>query len=156
MEAGNVLLLPGLALYFGRPAAAGEILAMAMSIAASAGFLIIGAMYWRGVDRRLRMCDHATSRQVLAVADRAERPLVLLTALATAATIYALAQVGLSGAVIAAAILTMLAWLEYVNYYHRQLQHFDNMADFRRLLSGDGARRSHMSRALAAYRVTRP
>jgi hypothetical protein len=41
-------------------------------------------------------------------------------------------------AVIAAGLLTLLAALEYMNYYHRQLQHFDNMADFKRLITAEG------------------
>jgi hypothetical protein len=43
----------------------------------------------------------------------------------------------------------VLAVLEYVNYYHRQLQHFDNKADFRRMLAGKGFRQSWMARDLA-------
>ena len=42
----------------------------------------------------------------------------------------------------------VLAVLEYVNYYHRQLQHFDSREDFRRLLSGKGFRKSWLARDL--------
>jgi hypothetical protein len=42
----------------------------------------------------------------------------------------------------------ILAALEYVNYYHRQLQHFDNREDFRRLLAGKGFRKSWLARDL--------
>jgi hypothetical protein len=42
----------------------------------------------------------------------------------------------------------VLAALEYINYYHRQLQHFDNREDFQRLLSGKGFRKSWMARDL--------
>ena len=45
----------------------------------------------------------------------------------------------------------VLAALEYVNYYHRQLQHFDNFADIKRLLTGRGFRRSQMARDLERY-----
>lgn len=44
--------------------------------------------------------------------------------------------------------LAVLAGLEYVNYYHVQLQHFDNAADIKRLLSGRGFRPAHLARAL--------
>ncbi len=43
-----------------------------------------------------------------------------------------------------------LAVLEYVNDYHRQLQHFDSREDFRRLLSGKGFRKSCLARDLEA------
>ena len=52
----------------------------------------------------------------------------------------------------AAILFTCLAWLEYVNFYHRQLQHFDHGPDTRRLLAGQGFRRSHLSRALQKWR----
>lgn len=41
-----------------------------------------------------------------------------------------------------------LAIAEWINYYHRQLMHFDNPADFKRLISGRGLRQSHLSREL--------
>ena len=44
----------------------------------------------------------------------------------------------------------VLAVLEYVNDYHRQLQHFDSREDFRRLLSGKGFRTSWLARDLEA------
>ena len=45
-------------------------------------------------------------------------------------------------------VAALLAVLEYVNYYHRQLQHFDNASDWRRLLAGRGFRPSQLSRDL--------
>jgi hypothetical protein len=51
---------------------------------------------------------------------------------------------------IAATACAVLAALEYVNYYHRQLQHFDNWADFKRLIAGKGFRKSWMARDLDA------
>jgi hypothetical protein len=56
---------------------------------------------------------------------------------------------------IAAAVLATLAALEYVNYYHVQLQHFDNAADFKRLVSGKGFRRAHLARAIDAWKAKR-
>lgn len=49
----------------------------------------------------------------------------------------------------------ILAVLEYINYYHVQLQHFDNRTDFQRLVSGRGFRRSHLSRAIAKWEAGR-
>ncbi len=46
---------------------------------------------------------------------------------------------------------TLMAVLEYVNYYHRQLQHFDHSEDFKRLLSGNGLRPSQMAKDLKLY-----
>jgi hypothetical protein len=71
---------------------------------------------------------------------------------AAAGLIYALWLVGWTTPVIAAAVLILLAALEYVNYYHRQLQHFDCWSDFKRLISTRQLRPSHMARDLAAHR----
>jgi ferric-dicitrate binding protein FerR (iron transport regulator) len=59
---------------------------------------------------------------------------------------------GWSKGAIAAAGLSVLALLEYVNYYHRQLQVIDNKADFQRLLSTGRFKRARLARALATYR----
>jgi hypothetical protein len=64
----------------------------------------------------------------------------------------ALVANGWSGAVIAALACSALGSLEYVNYYRVQLQHFDNLADFKRLLGGRGFRKAHLARDLAAFR----
>jgi hypothetical protein len=45
-----------------------------------------------------------------------------------------------------ATFAALLGLLEYVNYYHRQLQHFDNWSDFRRLFQGKGFRISQLAR----------
>jgi len=43
--------------------------------------------------------------------------------------------------------------LEHVNYYHRQLQHFDHWPDFKRLITGRGFRRSQLSVDLDDWRT---
>lgn len=151
MEAANVVLVPGLALWAGWPRHPAEAAATMLAVAACAGLLVIGTLYWTGVDRRLRTGKAALDR-ALAVADRLERPLLVLTAIAALAIAVAALLHGFSVSVIAAIVLTVLAVLEYVNYYHRQLQHFDNWADVRRLLTGKAGRPSHMARDLIAYR----
>ncbi len=152
MEAANVLFVPGLALGLGFPRDAIETVSIALAMVATAGFLVVGTAYWRGVDRRLRFADRLSIKGALGLADRVEKPLLVVSAAAITTTVAALAYNGWSRAVIAAAVLSLLAALEYINYYHRQLQHFDNRADLKRLLTGRGARPSHMARDLAAWR----
>lgn len=53
-------------------------------------------------------------------------------------------------------IASLLALAEYVNYYHRQLQHFDNWPDFHRLITGRGFRPAKMALDLAAWRAAGP
>lgn len=52
---------------------------------------------------------------------------------------------------IAASLYFLLAVLEYVNYYHVQLQHFDHSEDFKRLMSGNSFRQSHLAKGIAAW-----
>jgi hypothetical protein len=58
----------------------------------------------------------------------------------------------LSAQFLAPAVLLLLAVLEYVNYYHVQLQHFDHDADWRRLMSGRGFRPSHLAREIDRWK----
>jgi hypothetical protein len=155
MEAANVLLVPGFAFWLGQPRQPMDILAFAIAAVAAGGLLIVGALYWRAVDRQLRLRDPQAIKRALNFADSAQRPALFATAAAGVAFAAALSVNGWSSGVIAAGVLTLLAALEYVNYYHRQLQHFDNLSDFKRLLTGGGLRKSHMARDLALFRRRR-
>ena len=155
MEAANVVFVPAFALWLGFPRNLLDAAAIGLAIVATAGFLVVGTAFWRGIDRRLRFADRDAARRALALADRVEKPLLAINAAAVAATVGALVVNGWTGAAVAAAALSVLAGLEYINYYQRQLQHFDNRADFKRLLSGRGAKPSHMARDLAAWRRAR-
>ena len=152
MEAANVLFVPGFAFWLGQPREPMEIVAFVLAAIAAGGLLVVGAFYWHALDRQLRLRDRQTLQRALDFADKAQRPALFVTAAAGLAFAAALAVHGWSSAVIAAGVLTLLAALEYVNYYHRQVQHFDNVGDFKRLMTGRGFRQSHMARDLAAFR----
>lgn len=152
MEGGNAIVLPAFAFYLGRPASGVEIAVFLIAALAAIGFLVVGTLYWRGVDRRLRLADGRAIARAVEVAHRWEKPLLVLTVVATLAVAGGILIDGLTAATIAAAVLTLLAWLEYANYYHRQLQHFDTRADLKRLLTTRRLRPSHMARDLAAHR----
>ena len=113
----------------------------------------IGAAYWRFKVRRLRR-DQRDSTVLLWI-ERLRWPSLAVTisgaGVAALGWIAPALSVGLADR-IAASACAVLAGLEYVNYYHRQLQHFDNATDFRRMLSGKGFRKSWMARDLAALR----
>lgn len=153
MEAVNAILVPAMAFWLGWPRTPSESLALIVAALATSGLLIVGAIYWLAVGRRL--CNNRMLFQHwLVFADRAERPIRILLAAAVAAWLAALLLEGWSVSVIASLILTVLAALEYVNYYHWQLQNFDTWADFRRLLSLRGLKRAHSARELSAYRAS--
>ncbi len=147
MEAANVLFVPLFVVAMSE-ARLGWI--ALVPLAATMLLLVIGALYWRGKVRQLRG-EGAGFPALLRRIAAWRRPALVLT-LAGCAT--ALAGWVMPGWVVGAADryaatgCAMLAALEYVNYYHRQLQHFDNREDFRRLLVGKGFRKSWLARDL--------
>ena len=150
-----MLFVPGLALALGWPKTAIGAIALISSMVATAIFLVVGALYWRGVDRRLKGLGQSALQQALAAADRLERPGLVATLTAIFATFSAVVTDGFTATSIAAALLTFLAALEYVNYYRHQLQYFDNLADLKRLLTTGRLRRAHLARDLEDYRRKR-
>lgn len=157
VECANAALVPLLVVAIAALHGAGPQWPTFAALVPVAGLLVVGGLYWRGKLLALRAEPGALSR-ALALADRAEKPLLLLTlaALGIAAAGFIAPLPGSSGAdrwvVLACAVLALAA---HVNYYHRQLQHFDNRADFRRLVSGRGLRRAWLARDLAAWRAAR-
>ena len=117
--------------------------------------LVVGAAYWRA---KLKQIDgeDGTLVAVLAQASRWQVALLLATVAAIGLAGASWFVDGLSvsfGDRVAASALALLAALEYVNYYHRQLQHFDHMADLKRLLRGNGFRKAQMAVDLERFRA---
>ena len=155
MELGNVILIP-LLLVFWTDVAGGRVGWVGLlTMLAMMAMLVVGGLYWRAKLHQL-LGNPDTLARFLPVADRAQGPLAMVCA--GAATLAALSwlrpgiSLGLGDRVVAS-IAGALALAEYVNYYHRQLQHFDHWADLRRLLRGRGFRPSKLSRDLARHRA---
>jgi hypothetical protein len=154
MEGGNVLALPLFVWFLVWKARDTPDLAAVLSAAACSFLLVVGTAAWRMALARLDG-EAALAQRLVAFCARAEFPSLLLLAAATIATGHAIATLGWPPRTIAAVGLTILAWLEYVNYYHWQLQNFDSMIDFKRIMAGRGLRRAHMGRAVRAWRAQR-
>ncbi|WP_379553482.1 hypothetical protein [Qipengyuania sp. DGS5-3] len=151
MEAGNVVLVPAIMLFL----ASGKVgIAAFVAIMPMMALLAVGAWYWRaklhqierGISPDKTIMKIATLNMPLAIAS-----LVAVSACITAWLVPGLA-VGTADRWVATAA-AILAVLEYINYYHRQLQHFDHLADWKRLLSGGGFRKSQLRQDID--RVTR-
>lgn len=154
MEAGNVLLMPaaGWAMLW-----SGDVMPDAAAIAGMAAcslLLVIGAAAWRmalaGLDGNIALVEKLT-----VACARAQRPLLAVLGLATAMSAASVVDSGWRPNSFAAAGFTLLGWLEYVNYYHVQLQNFDSTIDLKRLQAGRGLRRAHLGRAVRAWRARR-
>lgn len=152
MEAGNVVLVPAVAAFFAQPANLFETLVFGLAAIACGGFLLVGSFYWSGKHDRIEHGGRKKIDRALTIAVRAKWPLLFITAASIVVDVYAIATAGFRPALIAASVLTLLAGLEYVNYYQLQLQHFDRWSDFQRLMTERKLRQAHMARDLAARR----
>lgn len=154
MEAGNVLLVPLIVWAMVWSAGDAPDAAMGLGAAACSFLLVVGTAAWllvlAGLDGKT-----AQATKLVAFCARAEIPALLLLGAATITAINAALTGGWPPRTLAAAGLTLLGWLEYVNYYHWQLQNFDSAIDARRLAAGRGLRRAHMGRAVRAWRARR-
>jgi hypothetical protein len=151
MEAANVFALPALAIWLSK----GDLSWVSLvPMAAMVLLLAIGALYWWGKVRQLKG-EPQNWTGLLRTLARLQLPALGLTlaGCATAAAGWIVSDLALGTADRWVATgCAILAALEYVNYYHRQLQHFDNKADFKRMLAGKGFRPSWMARDLAELR----
>jgi hypothetical protein len=149
LEAGNVVFVPLIVLVATR----GQVgLITLAALAPVIVLLVIGAAYWRGKVLQLKgqRPDLAPLMKRIAAWKRPSQILTLVAiAAASAGWLKPDWSVGMADR-IAATACAVLAVLEYVNYYHRQLQHFDSWADFKRLLAGKGFRKSWMARDMEA------
>jgi hypothetical protein len=118
------------------------------------GLLYIGGIYWRSKRQALDEGMMPVWR-VMPHISKAQYPLMLLSLLAIAVAMLLWAQPSLSpsrGDQLTATAAATLAVLEYFNYYHRQLQHFDHGPDLKRLLSGQGFRRAQLASDLQSWK----
>ncbi len=153
IEAANALLIPTLAAYLVLKSGGRISTALVLSGLACSFLLVIGTIV-------LRMMLLKARGETNAIADRI--PLLVrmrwpAIALCVAAAIANGAEwlgrgAELSAQCLAPAVLLLLAVLEYINYYHLQLQHFDHAPDWQRLVSGRGFRRSHLAREIDRWK----
>jgi hypothetical protein len=108
--------------------------------------LLIGGLYWRAKLAKAKGEGEVLSH-FLPWAARGQLPSLILTAAATllfAASLLGFVRTESGGESIASGFFVFLAIAEYINYYMIQLQHFDNLPDFKRMLAGQGFKKAHM------------
>lgn len=129
-------------------------LVLAFTFLANGVLLAIGACYWRIVLHKVEG-DPAPFARWLPRLAAAEPFALIVTALAVLITGYDLVtgERGWTPERIAAAAMTTLAVLEYVNYYRFQLQYFDHKPDLVALVKRKTLRQAHMARDIAEWRA---
>lgn len=154
MEAANVLLMPALGWAMLWSAGHTPDAAAIAGMAACSLLLVIGAAAWRmalaGLDG-----DRLLVARLTAACALAEWPALAVLLGASVLAAQSLLTAGWHPNVFAGAGFTLLGWLEYMNYYHVQLQNFDSEIDLKRLRAGRGLRRAHLGRAVRAWRAAR-
>ena len=152
MEVANAPLMPAIMLFlcFQTDQAVG--LGFALACVPMCGLLILGGLYWRAKLQQLEGRSETLER-VLGQALKWRLPLLATTSLALvlAVGVWFTDLAASTGERWCISIAAVLAGLEYINYYHRQLQHFDNWPDFKRLITGRGLQRSWMARDLERF-----
>jgi len=125
--------------------------ALVLSMMACSGLLVIGAIIWRLKFDELQKSAEISSF-IMPWLDRLKYPSLWLCLATIPAALYEYMHDGRwSPSAIATVALAVLSILEWVNYYAIQLQHFDHVDDFLRLISGKGFRESHLAKALKRY-----
>ena len=154
MEAANVLLLPLGTLYLASALDWQLGLASIAAFVPCCALLAIGAQYWRA--KLIQLREGGAFPQTIGLLAALEWPTLALTVAGLGVVIACWLVPGLAASradLWTGTIVGILAALEYVNYYHRQVQHFDHASDFKRLLGGGGFRRSQMAVDIARWRA---
>lgn len=154
LELLNAVLVPAAMIFFSFTAGYRLSIASYVTMVPMCGLLYVGGMYWRAKHKALDAGMPAVWT-VMPLIHKLKRPLALLTILAIFIAIAVWLIPGWSASLgdqWTSTGAAVLAFLEYINYYHRQLQHFDHPADFKRLVTGRGFRRSQMARDLQRWR----
>jgi hypothetical protein len=123
----------------------------------TAALLVVGALYWRGKYRRL-FGEKQPLEKSLQFAHQLQKPLLIACVIGSLLCIAGWLIHGISvslGDRWVATFGAVMAILEYINYYHRQLQHFDHLPDFIRLLTGKGFRPAQMAVDLRDWRASK-
>ena len=153
MEAANVILVPALVVFVVLETGGVVSIPLLAPLAGNMLLLAIGACYWRITLLKVQGDDGPFNRW-LPLLGRLQLPAALGALASCAVALIDVAQGDGSWPPerIALACTSALCALEYVNYYHVQLQHFDHAPDFRRLLRTGRFRPAHLARDLAALR----
>ena len=142
-----MVMIPALMLYFTKLQIS---LGTVIATVAAVMLLGIGTLYWRAKLHQLQGKGEAFE-PTMAWISKLQIPSVILTIIGAVYCVLFWVKPELSKGrpdQIAITVMAVLAVLEYINYYHRQLQYFDNNADLKRVFSGKGFQPSQMRRDL--------
>ena len=149
--------IPALAVYLVLKSGGRISAALVLSGLACSLLLLIGTIVLRMLLRKARGEANATADRIPLLL-RMRWPAIALCVAAAVANgaEWLSGSLELFAQYLAPAVLLLLAVLDYVNYYHVQLQHFNHATDWQRLISGRGFRRSHRTRKIECWKREQP
>lgn len=151
MERACAFVFPPLAFAWVRPTSLIPAFVLALALIACCSTMLVGAAYWRAVWRRLDG-DRSSMQHALPMAARWKALCCWTTIISAVVSVWAILTLGPIVATITALGFSILAVLEYINYYHIQIQNFDHGPTFRRFLKRRIFPRSHLAKDLAIFR----
>ena len=151
MERACAFIFPPLAFAWGRPDSLIAASVLTLALVACCSLLWVGASYWRAV--WVMLAPGETSMDAtLSMAQRWKPFCLAATILSLSVSIANIQSTGASRSAIVALGFSVLAVLEYINYYHVQLQNFDHGPTFRRFLARRTFPPAHLAKDLKAFR----
>lgn len=150
LELGNVFAIPAIValMHFSGKYTFGVLTVSALIPVCA--FLLIGSYFWYAKRAQIRRTPQNYKQKLsrLSIWENAKY-LLLLTPIVIGVMLANHIAIGKAD-IYAALCLWCLGFAEWINYYHRQLMHFDNKADFMRLVKGKGLQISWLRRELMA------
>lgn len=154
MERACVFIFPPLAFAWVRPRSVIAASVLALALVACCSILWVGAAYWRAVWARLGQ-GRPSMDATLSMAQRWKPFCGGATILSLTVSISNILGAGTSIASAVALGFSVLAVLEYINYYHIQLQNFDHGPTFRRFRTRRTFPRAHLAKDLKSFQERR-
>ena len=153
VEAANMIAVPSLAVWAVEKSGNTISFSLIVAMAAACFMLLIGTFALR-IKLETAKGSRSFGQRWLPWLSQAQWPALVLVASAVAGAGFELWVDGRRGYVaIATVVCSLLAVLEYINYYHVQLQNFDHLPDLKRFMAGGGFRKSHLAKALQSFRA---
>lgn len=156
VEAANMVAVPSIAVWAIKKSANTISFSLIVAIAAACFMLLIGTFALR-MQLETAKGRRSFGQRWLPWLSQAQWPALVIVVAAVAGAGFELWVHGRqSNVAIVTIICALLAVLEYINYYHVQLQNFDHLPDLKRFMAGGGFRKSHLAKALQSFRARKP
>ena len=155
VEAANIVAVPGLAVWAVIRSGNTISFSLIVAMAAACFMLLIGTFALR-MQLETAKGRRPFGQRWLPWLSQGQLPALVMVVASVVGSGFQLWVDGrLSGVAIVTVVCSLLALLEYINYYHVQLQNFDHMPDLKRFMAGGGFRESHLAKALRSFRARR-